>query len=588
MTFTPTQEQLDIIEAAKTGVNLRIQAYAGCSKTTTLVLTANELVKPSLYLAYNKAMAEEAKEKFPDHVEVRTTHSLAYSHIGKNYHHKLSRPRGAYRNVAGTGGEIARFFKIKDIELSENTKLSAAAIGLAVKLTVNSFEYSADEKLSLDNIPEWIIKDYSKRKGFIAKTFKTIVLKYAKMLWKERTDINSEVLCTHDTYMKLFQLTHPVLEGYDVIYGDEFQDVNACFLSIFENQQCQKIAVGDTFQSIYQWRGSVNAMESLTYEQKYLSTSFRFGQSVGDVATRILRDKYTGKCNQQVKGWENVTSIVTDEYDPEGKQHTILFRTNAALLSEAVMLLEQGYKLNIETDMSDFVKSLQSALALYQTDMKNVKHEDIIPFNTWQELKTEGKANGELVRLAKIVEDGEALRYIEVLERHYNTTSPDIILTTAHKSKGREWDIVLLADDFPSVYNDKGEFVGLDDQERNLVYVAATRAKKVLCYNSTVAEMLSTAETIRRNRGIQIGNISLTQLSAHTDVSEYFPTPRGEHALEAFLRAQDELNDLMETQYCREDQDFRLPSDDLTPKVYKKLVNTIRSQYGMSDYIDME
>lgn len=183
---------------------------------------------------------------------------------------------------------------------------------------------------------------------------------------------------------------------------------------------------------------------------------------------------------------------------------------------------------------------------------------------------------------------GEALRYIEVLERHYNTTSPDVILTTAHKSKGREWDIVLLADDFPSVYNDKGEFVGLDDQERNLVYVAATRAKEVLCYNSTVAEMLSTAETIRSSRGIQIGNISLTQLSAHTDVSKYFPAPRGEHALEAFLRGQDELNDLMETQYCREDQDFSLPSDDVTPEAYKKLINTIRSQYGMSDYIDME
>jgi superfamily I DNA/RNA helicase len=76
-----------------------------------------------------------------------------------------------------------------------------------------------------------------------------------------------------------------------------------------------------------------------------------------------------------------------------------------------------------------------------------------------------------------------------------NTDDPEIILTTAHKSKGREWDVVWLASDFPSNWNNKGEWVGLRDEERNLLYVAVTRARKHLIYNDTVKELLDREPT---------------------------------------------------------------------------------------------
>lgn len=594
MTIKPTQEQLDIVEAAKAGGNLRIQAAAGAAKTTTLTLIAEEVIVPSLYLAYNKAMAEEAKRKFPDHVEVRTTHSLAYSHIGREYRHKLERPRGGYVNVAGAGAEIARFYKIKEMTLSEEKSISAAAIGLAVKGTVNAYEYSADLKVEDKHIPLWMIEDFKKRKGFIESTFRREVLKHARRLWKDRTDLKSVVMCTHDTYMKLFQLSYPVLEGYNVIYLDEAADSNACLLDIFERQTAQRIAVGDTYQSIYQWRGSINAMDKLKYKQMCLTQSFRFGEAIGDVATRILRNKHTGELDFKVNGWEEIQSVATDEFDADGKKYTILFRTNSALLAEAVLLLEQGYKLNIETDMSDFVKMLQSSLALFVGDTRNVKHEDIVPFNTWHELKTEGKANGELTRLAKIVEDGEAKRYISILESHYNTNNPDITLTSAHKSKGREWDIVLLADDFPSCYDEKGKWVGLDDQERNLLYVAATRAKSLLVYNTTVAEMLNSGA---KKLSLQIGNISLTHLSGHSDVSKMFPAPTGDGASDAVHRAIDELAALYAGEHGQMDIDslydqglidphgYSSFSEDVTPAIFKKLGKQLEAELDMDNYI---
>jgi hypothetical protein len=494
--MTPTKEQLDIISEALAGENITIQAFAGAGKTSSLVMLSQAIDKPSLYLAYNKAMADEAKEKFPSHVEVRTSHSLAYAHIGNQYRHKLQRPRGAYKNLCGTGGEIGRYFKIKPLDLAKGKFLSTAAIGLCIRDTVNKFEHSADERISNTHVPKHLINDFKKRKGFVEETFVPMVVKYAKKLWELRADINSEILCTHDTYMKLFQLSKPKLTGFEVVYLDEAQDTNPCLLDIFCRQtHAQQILVGDKYQSIYQWRGAIDAMSAVDYTELQLTKSFRFGQAVADVASKVLRDKHTGQCDAQLTGMETIDSYATLDEGQAEYPYTMLFRTNAELLAQAVQFIKDGVKLNIETDMSDFVKLLTSALALYTNDTKNIKHEGIIPFNSWEEMLTESSSNPELSRVAKIIKDGDALEYIRILETHYNVRDPNITLTTAHKSKGREWDTVVLADDFPSIYDAKGKFVGLDDQERNLIYVAVTRAKKNLYYNSSVGDMLFVTAT---------------------------------------------------------------------------------------------
>ena len=54
----------------------------------------------------------------------------------------------------------------------------------------------------------------------------------------------------------------------------------------------------------------------------------------------------------------------------------------------------------------------------------------------------------------------------------------DILLITAHKSKGLEWNNVIIGDDFPidtilKLPHEKG----YNQQEINLFYVACTRAK---------------------------------------------------------------------------------------------------------------
>jgi hypothetical protein len=126
-----------------------------------------------------------------------------------------------------------------------------------------------------------------------------------------------------------------------------------------------------------------------------------------------------------------------------------------------------------------------------------------------------------------------------------------VILTTAHKSKGREWDNVILADDYPSPYDSKGRYIGLHEQERNLLYVACTRAKKRLRYNDSVEDMLAVGE-VSKPTGIEVGNIRMLSLSG-TSGSEYhikqFMKGVGSHsdgANEALQRACDEVADYQE------------------------------------------
>lgn len=75
MKITPTKQQKEIIKLAKENSLLKVSAGSGCAKSSTLKLIADEIQEPSLYLAFNKSMATEAKGKFPHHVDCMTTHS---------------------------------------------------------------------------------------------------------------------------------------------------------------------------------------------------------------------------------------------------------------------------------------------------------------------------------------------------------------------------------------------------------------------------------------------------------------------------------------------------------------------------------
>lgn len=499
--LVPTSEQLAAVALVEANQRVKLNAYAGCSKTTTLSMIAEMQCTPSLYLAYNKAMATEAAQKFPSWVTVKTTHALAYAVFGRQLQSKLKRPAGAYQNVCGTGGEIAKFFKLEDFESNHfDKKVPKAAMGLAVKETVNRFEYSSSQAMGHEHVSFGPLAKVTKKLDtYDEARYVRIVLEAARKLWALRTNLKSNVLATHDTYLKLYQLSKPDLSQYDIIYLDEGQDTNDCVLDIIAGQSHPKIVmVGDGYQQIYSWRGSVNAMKKLDYIEGILTQSFRFGPEVAEVANLILSSP-DGERQTEIRGWDQLDSKVYSFEDSYALQesYTMLYRTNMTLVLDAVEMIAEGKKVNLEIDVSDFVKMLDSAVELRDGNMTKVKHEEILPYATWKDFCNEvAGTGGELGRVHQIVDSGRVYHVMGMLSKQRNCEAPDITLTTAHKSKGREWDIVVLADDFPSGYNKDGQWTGLTEMEQNLLYVAATRAKKALYVNNTIRQMQTRYEAV--------------------------------------------------------------------------------------------
>lgn len=524
LSFTPTEEQTAIKEAFPDHRFLTIQAKSGSGKTSTLYLLANSTEDRILYLAFNKSMAEEARRKMPPNVECRTLHSICYQFLDHRLRAKLSRPEGQYVNVAGTGSEIAKKFKINNlIDKRGKTLLTRAMIGLMIKQTVGKFEFSDDPFISRKHFPGVHLTDI-KRKGINEHKLITEVVKYAKQLWRERIDPNTDTLMTHDTYVKLFELSGADL-GYDIIFGDEFQDVNPAFLSILRNAKSAKqvVVVGDEYQSIYQFRGSQNMMkETSTYGAELpLTACFRFGPKVANIANMILSDKEPLRHPLVGKGFDTVVGSYKSDVVDYTKPYTIIFRKNLTLLMEAMDRIADGEEIIINVDTRDFISMVDSVNALRRGDIEKVKHETVLPYADWNEFVECAEADPDAKRLLNIVVSGKANTIAHTLRTHRNSPTAKVTLTTAHKSKGLEWDQVIVANDFPSNYDKKtGEWVGLEEAERNLLYVAHTRCVKCLQWNTTVQEIIDinrvATEKVPASTTLPINGIKLGVFGAGT------------------------------------------------------------------------
>ncbi len=181
-----TKEQQDIIDTSINMYNnpednnlLKVSAVAGSSKSFTLTKIAEALPHTSqLYLAYNKAIATEAKENFPYYVDCKTTHSLAYTPIVK-YGLDLEGNEGKPRS-------IVQSFSYRDIkeDIPYEEKLE-------VIKHLEAFFLS----------PYTSVKSYSiEQECDIPDTIEKLVSKYFMLM------VTNKIPCTHSFYLKMYHI----------------------------------------------------------------------------------------------------------------------------------------------------------------------------------------------------------------------------------------------------------------------------------------------------------------------------------------------------------------------------------------------
>lgn len=462
MAFTPTDEQAHAVEIAKLGESMAIEALAGAGKTSTLKLVAEALPGRGAYVAFNKKIVTEAQERFPSSVACSTAHSLAFRAVGKNYRDRLNSGRVTARQAADALGLDLNTNVVfdRDDHVVEMTAERIASIALE---TVNVFCRVADRFITRTHVPFQKGLDEPNQWENNRRLAERVV-PLAERIWQELQDPNGgRFRFEHNHYLKMWQLSGPRIHA-DYILFDEAQDANPLMMAIVEGQNhAQRIWVGDSNQSIYEWNGAVDALQRVTVENRArLTQSFRFGPEIAAQANVVLDRLDAGV---QVIGAGRPGSVgVIDRPD------VWLGRTNGAVIGTALMLMDRGQRVCVQGGTREVIWFAESAQALMAG--AKASHPDLACFTNWDQVlryvEEEKEQGGGLKTLVKLVQDYGAEQIIHGLSRTVEPRFADVTVSTAHKAKGAEWNRVALLGD----YQDQDP----TPAELKLLYVAVTRA----------------------------------------------------------------------------------------------------------------
>ena len=493
--YEPSQYQkaiFDYIQHEKG--NLVVEAAAGSGKTYTLV-KALSLIPPDkrvLMTAFNKDIVKELTKKvkeFPN-VEVRTLHGLGM----------ILTTRGL-----GIGGMKPEAYKYTQLIYNHWQDLT--------KTNINKLSRNA-RKSFVENTKKLV--DFGR--FYLATTRSEMIelmTKYDIPCVADEVDVALKVMAiggknldsidyTDMIWMPHIYDLHLQECEYDFIMVDECQDLNVAERNLV--LRCLKeggrlIAVGDSNQCIYGFSGSdpdsFRAIQSIPNTVSMpLSISYRCPESVVKFAQNLVPSI------EAKQGAEEGVILDCVSLDDVHDGDMVLCRNNAPLLQVYCKLLEQGKRAYIRG--SDVGKNLQNIVIGTHKDYlhTNLKRDGVF-IRLYEDLFNSRKAIMERYGISQ--EDAmkhetiqaklDMIRALEVLGADLTTTEEltkkiedifpkndkgeGIMLSTVHKAKGLEADNVFIA--CASLMPSKS---ALDEwqvqQERNLMYVAYTRAKKVL------------------------------------------------------------------------------------------------------------
>lgn len=461
--------QQEIFSAVGRADPLLIQAVAGSGKTTTIIEAMRYAPGSSLFLAFNRSIADELRSRVSQG-DVKTLNALGHSvwlRERRGARLEAAKSRLLLKQVSPAalrqwGGVIPRVIGL--------AKSNAAGLDSGVPLELEAFERLIDS-YQLD------------------------------VLHKDLPDVAALALKVFDLGMQddsQFdfddQIYWPLAKGwplprYSNVFVDEAQDLSPIqhlLLAKLAEGGARIVAVGDRHQAIYGFRGALsNSMDLLrerfSMTELPLSVTYRCAQRIVSEA-----QEFCPSIEPAPEAPEGSVIAATEPPELFHVPQMIVCRNNAPLFAEVLKHIRERVPCRVK---SNFLEGFASFIQGFKVDGTPELRNKLRAWYDKERLAAE--EDGFLGKLAYLEdkfhtadllasETPNVSALLGLIEQLSNgTTGP--LFSTIHKAKGLESQSVYLLrpDLLPSKYAKSDE---AKQQEANLEYVAITRAKTHLTY----------------------------------------------------------------------------------------------------------
>lgn len=478
--FTP--QQTAFVEACSSPGSIAVNAVAGAGKTSVLQAGAAKIRGSGLSTSFSKATVEELSKRMPSNFPAKTLHGLGYQAIKAHLPNvKLDK-----------GDQIYTFLKEWYSSRDEDWTL--------ILPTKQLVEHAQLAGIVPDHT-RFLLEDEYENWEALAETYDVPFSPLIHQAARE-TLIQSNKLAIETGLITFPQmLTLPLffsirMSQYPTIICDEVQDLSPlqhALLSRALRQGGRIIVAGDPFQSLFSFAG---AMSDSYYK---LVRTFDCLEYPLTVSWRCARAIIT-------EAQQYVPHIEAAPTAPEGQvithnqlaldklPSTVICRNNAPIVALALRCLKNGIMAEVAgRDIGSGLKSLTKRIASGKNSDKLPTTEFITRLEDWgkreivRKPRSKQRVQDKIDTLLAFCEHsrtlGDIRRSIDQLfvDENGQRRPADIHCSTVHRFKGKEAPEILILDPhlMPSKYAEQQWEL---DAERNIAYVAVTRAQQTLHY----------------------------------------------------------------------------------------------------------
>lgn len=484
----PSRRQQAILDTWETtDENILISAVAGSGKTSTLLMLLEKCNHRTLFVAFNKSVQEEIQAKIDERGlkqgKAMTLHSLGLAAI------RATRKKFNINNNKNWN-------LIKKLQAECRGVYRSTPDEDRLRLSYSLIDMNDVSRMFLTNDIEEIRK--------YMKSMDRTLVEHSQLehLWGTFLELREESY--KETTMEIdFQdmIYLPAIENYEIpvhpfyLMIDECQDMNLSQHKLIDNMLSQGtvykwIAVGDRNQAIYGFAGASSNSFDLFLEKPGTTTEMPL-----DICYRCAR-KIVESANQVYDVMEAATdedgivSVLTDIQAIQPNS-MVICRNSQPLFQLYFQLLGMGKPCYINGNdlMNYLIKFLKpyikdtvySAKVEMEYKLLDLRENDSDEGRLRRFIFEENYNN--FVAVAKnMCESTDSIEFlIDRLKHLFEDRANAIMLCTIHKAKGLENRVVYILNEslIPSKFAKSEE---QQKQERNLKYVARTRAKEEMYF----------------------------------------------------------------------------------------------------------